>query len=171
MESCALIACVETIDYHSHLGVAADINSLEGKIKTSGNKDGSLQVTTTFTLETSDYSGTPSDHLVVVPSLVVKFAEVRVVSFNFTSCESNVDTEIQWTLDKANEIGAFSIKSYKFIEIEEVGEWVFLWRLVLRGCAERMRLLFGFAPTLFIAHAGFSYCVVFGSDCVHSCRR
>ncbi|EDQ87632.1 uncharacterized protein MONBRDRAFT_37822 [Monosiga brevicollis MX1] len=120
MESCALVACVETIDYHSHLGVAADINSLEGKIKTSGNKDGSLQVTTTFTLETSDYSGTPSDHLVVVPSLVVKFAEVRVVSFNFTSCESNVDTEIQWTLDKANEIGAFSIKSYKFIEIEEL---------------------------------------------------
>ncbi|EDQ87631.1 uncharacterized protein MONBRDRAFT_33191 [Monosiga brevicollis MX1] len=120
METCVLMACVQWADYKTHVGVQTHIDTLESDLKGDRNADGSAVFTTTFSLKTSDYKGTPSDHLIITPSLVVRFADVRTISFNYTTCEASSSQDVQWSLNPRSATGAFSIKTYRFLQLEEI---------------------------------------------------
>jgi len=94
---------------------------LRASLKANSNHDESLTLTTRFSLKTSGDSGLPSGHLIVTPSLTVKFSETRVISYNLTECKAHSDTIITWSLgDDGTNLNSFTLKAYGDIVGSEV---------------------------------------------------
>jgi hypothetical protein len=118
------MACFEAAAYEGTAGAEYESHHLRASVKASSNHDESLTLTTHFSLKTSEDLGLPSGHLIVTPSLTVKFSETRVISYNMTECASHSDTIITWSLgDDGTNLNSFTLKAYGDIVGAEVAHF------------------------------------------------
>eukprot|EP00730_Choanoeca_flexa_P007844 TRINITY_DN12401_c0_g1_i6.p1 TRINITY_DN12401_c0_g1~~TRINITY_DN12401_c0_g1_i6.p1 ORF type:complete len:2361 (+),score=333.61 TRINITY_DN12401_c0_g1_i6:340-7422(+) len=114
VEACTFVTRSGT----NHLHGGESDSTIDGHDLQSDNE---LTLTTTVSLTTSESEA--SEHLLVVPSLVVKFSEIVTISYNFTTCTASNATSIKWSLagkgDKGNS-NAVSIIPLSSVEDHEL---------------------------------------------------
>ena len=116
-----ILACLEAAGSEGIAGTEYESHHLRASLKAESNYDSSITLTTRFYLKTSEESGLPSGHLVITPSLTVKFSETRLISYNLTECKSQSDTIITWSLgDDGTSLNSFTLKAYDDIVGAEV---------------------------------------------------
>eukprot|EP00730_Choanoeca_flexa_P006247 TRINITY_DN12116_c0_g4_i1.p1 TRINITY_DN12116_c0_g4~~TRINITY_DN12116_c0_g4_i1.p1 ORF type:complete len:1227 (+),score=233.93 TRINITY_DN12116_c0_g4_i1:332-3682(+) len=110
-----LLVCTDTLQTSVKKKVSGNHHDLPGKH--NGHKR-DLTLSTTISLSTS--SSAASEHLFVVPSLVIKFSETATVHYNFTTCIANRTDSVKWSLDSKDNVDAFSIIPYSSIKNDEI---------------------------------------------------
>jgi hypothetical protein len=115
-----VMACTKLMGHEISLRLHNDFNTMKAKLSEDDNSDEDLILSTHFSLKTSQDTGLPSGHLVVTPSLTVKFSETRVISYNLTECKSHSETIITWALESNANTNSFNLKGQNDIIESEV---------------------------------------------------
>ena len=113
--------CKETYEFSIGARVGFQQERMRATLKASRNKDSSLTLSTTYTLQTSTDPGTPSNHVFLTPILNVKYSETANIQFNVSNCSATRDNIITWSLTAQDNVNAFSINTYMDVKFMEVG--------------------------------------------------
>lgn len=112
--------CLKQAAHEVGGGLKIETQAMKATLSGDSNHDEGLILSTHFSLKTSQDTGLPSGHLIVTPSLTVKFSETRVISYNLTECKSQSETVITWALEGHANTNSFNLKGQNDIIESEV---------------------------------------------------
>jgi hypothetical protein len=115
-----VLACIKQAAHEVGGGMKIETQAMKATLHGRSNHDEGLILSTHFSLKTSQDTGLPSGHLIVTPSLTVKFSETRAISYNLTECKSHSETIITWALESSANTNSFNLKGQNDIIESEV---------------------------------------------------